>query len=121
MIRRPPRSTLFPYPTLFRSENDRLLVRRILARQAPVLGIGVGMHQLNVALGGSLFLHLPEEQPRAMPHFDPSCHRPHRHAGDRKSTPLNSSHLVISEALFFFNDPATTEIYTLPLPDALPI
>ena len=63
-----------------REEHDRLLVRRLLARQVPVLGVGVGMHQINVALGGSLFLHLPEEQPRCMPHFDPSCHGPHRHA-----------------------------------------
>jgi putative glutamine amidotransferase len=38
------------------------------------------MQQLNVALGGNLFLHLPEDQPRAMPHNDPSCHGPHRHA-----------------------------------------
>lgn len=63
-----------------REESDRVLVRRLLARQMPVLGIGVGMHQLNAALGGSLFLHLPEEQPRAMPHWDPSCSGPHRHA-----------------------------------------
>src|SRR5256884_416889 len=54
---------------------------------------------------------------------------------DRKSTRLNSSHGYISYAVFclqkkkhlrplfffFFNDPATTEIYTLPLHDALPI
>jgi len=63
-----------------REESDRVLVRRILARQTPVVGIGVGMHQINVAMGGTLFLHLPEEQPRAMPHFDPCCHGPHRHA-----------------------------------------
>ncbi len=63
-----------------REESDRLLVRRLLARQMPVLGIGVGMHQLNASLGGSLFLHLPEDQPRAMPHWDPSCSGPHRHA-----------------------------------------
>src|SRR5258708_1374217 len=40
---------------------------------------------------------------------------------DRKSTRLNSSHQIISYALFFFNDTATTEIYTLSLHDALPI
>src|SRR3970282_2004682 len=40
---------------------------------------------------------------------------------DRKSTRLNSSHITISYAVFFFNDPATTEIYTLSLHDALPI
>src|ERR1039458_4933012 len=40
---------------------------------------------------------------------------------DRKSTRLNSSHLGISYAVFFLNDTATTEIYTLSLHDALPI
>jgi putative glutamine amidotransferase len=63
-----------------REEHDRQLVRQLMQRQMPVLGIGVGMHQLNVACGGTLFLHLPEEQPRAMPHSDPSCSGPHRHA-----------------------------------------
>src|SRR3989338_8198360 len=44
-----------------------------------------------------------------------------RMARDRKSTRLNSSHSSISYAVFFFNDTATTEIYTLSLHDALPI
>src|SRR5258708_7651359 len=38
-----------------------------------------------------------------------------------KSTHLKSHHQNISYAPFFFNDPATTEIYTLPLHDPLPI
>src|SRR5436853_594021 len=42
-------------------------------------------------------------------------------AADRKSTRLNSSHLGISYAVFCLNDPATPEIYTLSLHDALPI
>jgi putative glutamine amidotransferase len=62
-----------------REENDRVLVRRLVARQIPVLGVGVGMHQINAAFGGSLFLHLPEDQPRGLPHWDPSCQGPHRH------------------------------------------
>lgn len=62
-----------------REENDKVLVQRIIARQMPVLAVGVGMHQLNAACGGALFLHLPEEQPRALPHFD-SSGGPHRHA-----------------------------------------
>src|SRR3712207_5122821 len=41
--------------------------------------------------------------------------------GDRKSTRLNSTHPNIFDAVFFFNDTATTEIYTLSLHDALPI
>jgi putative glutamine amidotransferase len=62
-----------------RDEHDRLLVRRVLDRRMPVLAIGLGMQQLNVACGGSLFLHLPEDLPRAMPHNDPTG-GPHRHA-----------------------------------------
>src|SRR3990172_5370982 len=42
-------------------------------------------------------------------------------AGDRKSTRLKSSHAYLSLTLFFFNDPAPTEIYPLSLHDALPI
>jgi len=61
-----------------RDESDRLLVRRLLERGMPVLGIGLGMQQMNVARGGTLFLHLPEEMPRAMPHHDPTG-GPHRH------------------------------------------
>ena len=63
-----------------REENDRILVRLLLKMRLPVLGIGVGMHQLNGACGGTLHLHLPEELPKALPHFDPSCQGPHRHA-----------------------------------------
>lgn len=63
-----------------REASDRLLVRQLLRRRIPVLATGVGMHQINVSCGGSLFLHLPEDMPRAMPHADPSCPGPHRHA-----------------------------------------
>jgi putative glutamine amidotransferase len=62
-----------------REENDRTLVRLVLERQLPVLAIGVGMQQLNVACGGNLYLHLPEDLPRSMPHKDPFG-EPHRHA-----------------------------------------
>jgi putative glutamine amidotransferase len=62
-----------------REENDRFLVRRVIERRLPVLAVGLGMQQLNAASGGSLFLHLPEDQPRALPHFDPTG-GPHRHA-----------------------------------------
>ena len=61
-----------------RDDSDRLLIREIIERRVPVLGVGLGMQQLNVALGGTLFLHLPDEQPRAMPHRD-AAGMPHRH------------------------------------------
>src|SRR3990167_5449528 len=87
MIRRPPRSTLFPYTTLFRSLGFGDL------RPYPELR---GARAAGRRLGRVADL-------------------------DRKSTRLNSSHSQISYALFFFNDTATTEIYTLSLHDALPI
>ena len=49
-----------------REESDRILVRLLIERQMPVLGIGVGMHQLNVACGGNLF-HAPA---RRLPALD---------------------------------------------------
>jgi putative glutamine amidotransferase len=61
-----------------RDESDRTLIRRLMERRMPVLAIGLGMQQLNVACGGSLYLHLPADLPRAMPHRDPTG-APHRH------------------------------------------
>ncbi|MFO0877917.1 MAG: gamma-glutamyl-gamma-aminobutyrate hydrolase family protein [Gemmataceae bacterium] len=61
-----------------RDDSDRNLVRKLLARRMPVLGIGLGMQQLNVACGGTLYLHLPGELPRGLPHRDPSGPA-HRH------------------------------------------
>jgi putative glutamine amidotransferase len=62
-----------------RDEGDRLLVRRLVERRLPVLAVGLGLQQLNVACGGTLYLHLPEELPRALPHRD-AAGGPHRHA-----------------------------------------
>jgi putative glutamine amidotransferase len=61
-----------------REESDRLLVRRLLERRLPLLAIGLGMQQVNVLCGGSLYLHLSADLPRAMPHRDPTG-APHRH------------------------------------------
>jgi putative glutamine amidotransferase len=61
-----------------RDDSDRLLVRRLLERRLPLLAIGLGMQQLNAACGGSLYVHLPEDMPRSMPHRDPTG-APHRH------------------------------------------
>lgn len=61
-----------------REESDRVLIRQVLKRQMPVLAVGLGMQQLNVTMGGSLYLHLPEDLPRALPHFD-AAGGPHRH------------------------------------------
>jgi putative glutamine amidotransferase len=61
-----------------REDADRYLLSRIFERRTPVLGIGLGMQQLNVFAGGTLHLHLPVDNPKAMPHFDQTG-APHRH------------------------------------------
>src|SRR3712207_6964984 len=93
MIRRPPRSTLFPYTTLFRSEH--LLAGGYLPVISPVsrdldAGPGSELPALNVngddaaaALAGAL-----------------GAHELLLVAEDRKSTRLNSSHANISYAVF---------------------
>src|SRR3712207_6965529 len=97
MIRRPPRSTLFPYTTLFRSriEDDLPLGRGELAPGPPaheqdvrhegMLGEGVIADHLGVA---------SVDQGRDV------VLRPVDQARDRKSTRLNSSHANISYAVF---------------------
>src|SRR3990172_37529 len=87
MIRRPPRSTLFPYTTLFRSTSWGC--GRCCIRMCPWLSVTFRM-----AKGSD---------------------RSEEHTSELQS-PL---HLLF--LLFFFNDTATTEIYTLSLHDALPI
>src|SRR5258708_6864451 len=142
MIRRPPRSTLFPYTTLFRSRGANISRRSISGC----------LRKIRRSLAGLASLGRT------------SCALLARPARDRKSTRLNSSHQIISYAVFFlqkkqisfaltkqatdiisayvssrpdafyilfqsllfflfffFNDTATTEIYTLSLHDALPI
>jgi putative glutamine amidotransferase len=61
-----------------REDADRYLLTRIFERRTPVLGIGLGMQQLNVFAGGTLHLHLPADNPKAMPHCDQTG-APHRH------------------------------------------
>src|SRR5256885_16622578 len=72
MIRRPPRSTLFPYTTLFRSRFE--VIDGLLAGPAHRMHSGV------------------DDEPDGPPHLVREL--------DRKSTRLNSSHLVISYAVF---------------------
>src|SRR5699024_12759237 len=81
MTRRPPRSTLFPYTTLFRSRGQGAggaLLRLVLLLHAPHQALQSRPAQLREGLG----------------------HRGAAGPGDRKSTRLNSSHVSISYAVF---------------------
>src|SRR5256885_11605062 len=93
MIRRPPRSTLFPYTTLFRSYNpsppELLMVRFIGALTVALVVLPAGL------------LHAQESDDEWLA----NCREGwgdwgSRSRQDRKSTRLNSSHLVISYAVF---------------------
>jgi putative glutamine amidotransferase len=79
----PARNGLPPHPAAQpmaarRDDSDRVLIRRLFERQLPVLAIGVGLQQLNLACGGALHQHLPEDLPRSLPHLDRSG-QAHRH------------------------------------------
>src|SRR5256885_8035172 len=92
MIRRPPRSTLFPYTTLFRSLESPQAARSRMEGRGEV-----------VILSSNNYLGL--------------CNEPDVVAAgqgaleDRKSTRLNSSHLVISYAVFCLKKKTTARTY----------
>ena len=54
-----------------REAADRLLCRIAHKNRLPTLAIGLGMQEMNVEHGGGLFVHLPEDMPRSIPHRDP--------------------------------------------------
>src|SRR5436190_11987021 len=83
MVRRPPRSTLFPYTTLFRSPSNH-------ARNLAVLRSHARAAEKDLLAGYRLYLD-----------------------GDRKSTRLNSSHTVISYAVFCLKKKITTSLYCI--------
>src|SRR2546426_6118771 len=90
MIRRPPRSTLFPYTTLFRSP---VLVRR----STDGAWIAAWMWEQSETDRAARGVLTPgESKARAISVRG----RLYLYKGDRKSTRLNSSHLVISYAVF---------------------
>src|SRR3712207_7619138 len=101
MIRRPPRSTLFPYTTLFRSE-------RMIARRGPrwwAAAIGRGRPLVALESGGGIagYASYGRCRDRTLPadgEVDELYLSPEYQGLDRKSTRLNSSHANISYAVF---------------------
>src|SRR3712207_4897765 len=128
MIRRPPRSTLFPYTTLFRSVLDLVrpddhtgavdvtgLVELDVLRHALLV---VGVHPRQQVGPGLLAGLVAVNQDRSEEHTSELQSRQYlvcRLLLEKKKE------IHTSLFFFFFNDTATTEIYTLSLHDALPI
>src|SRR6266487_2568435 len=133
MIRRPPRSTLFPYTTLFRSRRwwwrrsrrpGTAAARRPGSRDRKSTRLNSSHPSISYAVfclkkkklrvpGGPRGSRNPG---RAVPRR--RLHRALRGGPLRAAT---GEVPAADELLFFFNDTATTEIYTLSLHDALPI
>src|SRR5258708_26795129 len=79
MIRRPPRSTLFPYTTLFRSDGVNPDMRNRAKREGRPVVAGLHAGEFTFCSGSPTRTELDQ---------------------DRKSTRLNSSHQIISYAVF---------------------
>src|SRR3712207_7407359 len=91
MIRRPPRSTLFPYTTLFRSlHGDTMLCSTSSTTQSP--------------------FHIPPQRRRKVVHGSVLTAVLGQ---DRKSTRLNSSHANISYAVFCLKKKKRTQLYCM--------
>src|SRR2546430_9153277 len=88
MIRRPPRSTLFPYTTLFRSDMYR--------------GMGQGLYEIMLSpmADETHFIHVYQTDKVVQARITPSDRGALDDNRDRKSTRLNSSHSQISYAVF---------------------
>jgi putative glutamine amidotransferase len=72
----PVRQGLGSHPSILmvperRETHDRLLCKLAQMRKLPMLGIGLGMQELAVFLGGGIYQHLPEDLPKCIPHRDP--------------------------------------------------
>src|SRR3712207_7669750 len=98
MIRRPPRSTLFPYTTLFRSRNHTLAVAERMESE-------LGDEQMSFIEGCEQdWAELPRPDLPLTVGID---------GGDRKSTRLNSSHANISYAVFCLKKKKLTHVLHL--------
>src|SRR5256885_11306741 len=99
MIRRPPRSTLFPYTTLFRSRGSSA---------GSLVAYGLGITNIDPLRFDLLFERFLNPERVSMPDIDVDfCFE------DRKSTRLNSSHLVISYAVFCLKKKIKLSLHTI--------
>src|SRR6266511_1806371 len=133
MLRRPPRSTLFPYTTLFRSPGthpDRRAGRTVASAGWDVPGDrkSTRLNSSHVKISYAVFCLKKKKIGRLGPGLrsrvgeDLILERdPFGRDGELPDFRFVQSGTRLYQFHFFFNDTATTEIYTLSLHDALPI
>src|ERR1041385_1106888 len=135
MIRRPPRSTLFPYPTLFRSQSSRCW-RHHPCRRSVHVRFRSEEHTSELQSRLHLVCRLLLEKKKKTRMYHNQRPSPSMiHSLDFIASHVRALTVHVSDRLhavrllpafccfffFFFNDTATTEIYTLSLHDVLPI
>src|SRR2546423_259737 len=142
MIRRPPTSTLFPYPPLFRSRTTENQLSCPANAGHPVIsGVSSSAGTARLVFTGSSAFAEDDIDQEACSTSAPPHHRPEkegRTTENQLSCSANAGHPVISGVsssagtarlvftgssafAVYFNDPATSDIYALSLPAALPI
>src|SRR5206468_11459219 len=102
LTRLPPRSTLFPYTTLFRSRKWTTQLERVKRKCPCGVRFGVAHHQNELARRGAIILSPAQPPSPGKSRFHPSHPRTAKTGAaptDRKSTRLNSSHDQISYAV----------------------
>src|SRR5476649_2252904 len=132
MIRRPPRSTLFPYTTLFRSIFDFALdeggMQALFERGRSRDRKSTRLNSSHTVISYAVFC-LKKKKIRVPVEDLDQQHNINRSAAEDAIDELRGAVARGGEVVaptapmlfFFFNDTATTEIYTLSLHDALPI
>src|SRR6266436_6063210 len=126
MIRRPPRSTLFPYTTLFRSRSRaRPCSTSLAAFNTSLLYTDIAMRSEEHTSELQSRLHLVCRRLLEKKKVEPAVLLDMRLVAIGRDRDMLQRHRHLGccdiAQFFFFNDTATTEIYTLSLHDALPI
>src|SRR3712207_8436978 len=97
MIRRPPRSTLFPYTTLFRSSSAEQGLCASAVGDAAATATAIAVAAVTITWANA----------------EPRGQRSHHGHADRKSTRLNSSHANISDSVFCLKKKTKTHTHAL--------
>src|SRR5215472_483452 len=126
MIRRPPRSTLFPYTTLFRScgagnapGTPTLSARP--ARAEPQDRKSTRLNSSHLGISYAVFCLKKKKDRQLLQRRAQRALRRRRRQKRTDNREPQQRPMLMHPLSFFFNDTATTEIYTLSLHDALPI